>query len=167
MKNINKYKQFLDLELETPINEEVGLRNLKKIAKGLDTMDQALSGTESIEKNPSVAANRTDITNIVGSNRKCEIYFHKDLDGVTSALAMKQILKGQYDIETVDCHTIQYGGLEFAVQQPKEGNLAVIVDFAHSKPMFTITTKNKLVLKIQNQLTTNIQDQMLKQFQEK
>ena len=140
MKNINKYKQFLDLELETPINEEVGLRNLKKIAKGLDTMDQALSGTESIEKNPSVAANRTDITNIVGSNRKCEIYFHKDLDGVTSALAMKQILKGQYDIETVDCHTIQYGGLEFAVQQPKEGNLAVIVDFAHSKPMFTIAT---------------------------
>jgi hypothetical protein len=140
MKNINKYKQFLDLELETPINEEVGLRNLKKIAKGLDTMNQALSGTESIEKNPSVAANRTDITNIVGSNRKCEIYFHKDLDGVTSALAMKQILKGQYDIETVDCHTIQYGGLEFAVQQPKEGNLAVIVDFAHSKPMFTIAT---------------------------
>ena len=140
MKNINKYKQFLDLELETTINEEVGLRNLKKIAKGLDTMDQALSGTESIEKNPSVAANRTDITNIVGSNRKCEIYFHKDLDGVTSALAMKQILKGQYDIETVDCHTIQYGGLEFAVQQPKEGNLAVIVDFAHSKPMFTIAT---------------------------
>ena len=140
MKNINKYKQFLDLELENPINEEVGLRNLKKIAKGLDTMDQALSGTESIEKNPSVAANRTDITNIVGSNRKCEIYFHKDLDGVTSALAMKQILKGQYDIETVDCHTIQYGGLEFAVQQPKEGNLAVIVDFAHSKPMFTIAT---------------------------
>jgi hypothetical protein len=140
MKNINKYKQFLDLELETPINEEVGLRNLKKIAKGLDTMDQALSGTESIEKNPSVAANRTDITNIVGSNRKCEIYFHKDLDGVTSALAMKQILKGQYDIETVDCHTIQYGGLEFAVQQPKDGNLAVLVDFAHSKPMFTIAT---------------------------
>lgn len=140
MKNLNKYKQFLDLELETPINEEVGLRNLKKIAKGLDTMDQALSGTESIEKNPSVAANRTDIANIVGSNRKCEIYFHKDLDGVTSALAMKQILKGQYDIETVDCHTIQYGGLEFAVQQPKEGNLAVIVDFAHSKPMFTIAT---------------------------
>ncbi len=140
MKNINKYKQFLDLELETPINEEVGLRNLKKIAKGLDTMDQALSGIESIEKNPSVAANKNDITNIVGGNKKCEIYFHKDLDGVTSALAMKQILKGQYDIETVDCHTIQYGGLEFAVQQPKDGNLAVLVDFAHSKPMFTIAT---------------------------
>lgn len=140
MKNINKYKQFLDLELETPINEEVGLRNLKKIAKGLDTMDQALSGIESIEKNPSVAANKNDITNIVANNKKCEIYFHKDLDGVTSALAMKQILKGQYDIETIDCHTIQYGGLEFAVQQPKDGNLAVLVDFAHSKPMFTIAT---------------------------
>jgi hypothetical protein len=53
---------------------------------------------------------------------------------------MKQILKGQSHIETVDCHTIQYGGLEFAVQLPKEGNLAVLVDFAHSKPMFTIAT---------------------------
>lgn len=140
MKNINKYKQFLDFELEAPINEEVGLRNLKKIAKGLDTINQALIGTESIEKMPSVAASSTDMSNIVKGNRKCEIYFHKDLDGVTSALAMKQILKGQYDIETIDCHTIQYGGLEFAVQQPKDGNLAVIVDFAHSKPMFTIAT---------------------------
>lgn len=140
MKNINKYKQFLDFELEAPINEEVGLRNLKKIAKGLDTINQALIGTESIEKIPSVAASSTDMSNIVKGNRKCEIYFHKDLDGVTSALAMKQILKGQYDIETIDCHTIQYGGLEFAVQQPKDGNLAVIVDFAHSKPMFTIAT---------------------------
>lgn len=138
--NIKDYKLFLGLESDEPINEEVGLRNLKKIAKSLDTIDQALVGTARMEKNPSSAANKSDLSDVVGTTRKCEIYFHKDLDGVTSALAMKQVLKGQYNIDTVDCHTIQYGGLEFAVQPPKPGNLAVLVDFAHSKPMFTIAT---------------------------
>jgi hypothetical protein len=138
--NIKDYKLFLGLESDEPINEEVGLRNLKKIAKSLDTIDQALVGSKKMEKNPSTVANKSDLTDVVGKSRNCEMYFHKDLDGVTSALAMKQILKGQYQIETVDCHTIQYGGLEFAVQPPKEGNLAVLVDFAHSKPMFTIAT---------------------------
>jgi hypothetical protein len=137
---IKKYNLFLDLEKDEPINEEVGLRNLKKIAKGLDTIDQALIGVERIEQKPSLSANASDLEKVIGSSRKCELYFHKDLDGVTSALAMKQILKGQYQIEAVDCHTIQYGGLEFAVVPPKPGNLAVLVDFAHSKPMFTIAT---------------------------
>jgi hypothetical protein len=138
--NIKDYRLFLGLESDEPINEEVGLRNLKKIAKGLDTIDQALVSSEEMEKNPSTSADKNDLSQVIGKSRKCEIYFHKDLDGVTSALAMKQILKGQYQIETVDCHIIQYGGLEFAVQPPKEGNLAVLVDFAHSKPMFTIAT---------------------------
>jgi hypothetical protein len=96
---MKKYAEF--------INEEVGLRNLRKITKGFTS---------------------------------CEIYFHKDLDGVTSALAMKEFLKNYYNIETVDCHVIQYGGLEFAIKQTKKGNLPVLVDFAHSKPMFTIAT---------------------------
>lgn len=138
--NIKDYRLFLGLESDEPINEEVGLRNLKKIAKGLDNIDQALVGSERMEKNPSSSASISDLSDVVGNSRKCEIYFHKDLDGVTSALAMKQVLKGQYNIETVDCHIIQYGGLEFAVQPPKPGNLAVLVDFAHSKPMFTIAT---------------------------
>ena len=138
--SIKNYKLFLELNTDEPINEEVGLRNLKKIAKGLDTIDQALVSSEEMEKNPSTLADKNDLSQIIGKSRRCEIYFHKDLDGVTSALAMKQILKGQYQIETVDCHIIQYGGLEFAVQPPKEGNLAVLVDFAHSKPMFTIAT---------------------------
>lgn len=138
--NIKDYRLFLGLESDEPVNEEVGLRNLKKIAKSLDTIDQALVGSERMEKNPSTSASKSDLGGVVGNSRNCEIYFHKDLDGVTSALAMKQVLKGQYQIETVDCHTIQYGGLEFAVQPPKSGNLAVLVDFAHSKPMFTIAT---------------------------
>jgi hypothetical protein len=96
---MKKYLEF--------IKEEVGLRNLKKITKGM---------------------------------KSCEIYFHKDLDGVTSAIAMKEFLKNYYQIETVDCHIIQYGGLEFAIKHHKPGNLPVLVDFAHSKPMFTIAT---------------------------
>ena len=96
---MKKYKNF--------INEEVGLKNLKKITKGHTT---------------------------------CEIYFHKDLDGVTSALAMKEFLKTYYQIDTVDCHIIQYGGLEYAIKNHKPGNIPVLVDFAHSKPMFTIAT---------------------------
>lgn len=96
---IKKYNNF--------INEEVGLKNLKKITKGHTT---------------------------------CEIYFHKDLDGVTSAIAMKEFLKTYYQIDCVDCHIIQYGGLEYAIKNHKPGNIPVLVDFAHSKPMFTIAT---------------------------
>jgi len=94
---MKKYKQF--------INEEVGLRNISKLAK---------------------------------LHKTAEIYFHKDLDGVTSALAMKSFLKNYYQIETVDCHIIQYGGLEYAVKNHKPENLSVLVDFAHGKPMFHI-----------------------------
>ena len=97
MSNMKKYTQF--------INEEVGLRNISKIAK---------------------------------LHKTAEIYFHKDLDGVTSALAMKTFLKNYYQIETVDCHVIQYGGLEYAIKHHKPENLAVLVDFAHGKPMFHI-----------------------------
>ena len=57
---IKKYQNFL--------NEEVGLKNISKIAKLYKTS---------------------------------EIYFHKDLDGVTSAIAMKEFLKNYYQIETV------------------------------------------------------------------
>jgi len=96
---IKKYQNF--------VNEEVGLKNISKIAKLYKT---------------------------------CEIYFHKDLDGVTSAIAMKEFLKNYYQIETVDCHIIQYGGLEYAIKHHKPGNLAVLVDFAHGKPMFHIAT---------------------------
>lgn len=138
--NIKDYKLFLQLQRDEPINEEVGLRNLKKIAKSLDNIDQALQSIKTLERNPSVTTNIRELSNVMSGSRKCEIYFHKDLDGVTSALAMKQILKSQYQIECVDCHIIQYGGLEFAVQRPRQGNLAVLVDFAHSKPMFTIAT---------------------------
>jgi hypothetical protein len=72
---------------------------------------------------------------------KAKIYFHQDLDGVTTALAMKKYLE-DYGIEVVDCEIIQYGEKEWAIKKPEgEGNIMpVLVDFAHGKPMFKIHT---------------------------
>ncbi len=72
---------------------------------------------------------------------KAEIYFHQDLDGVTSALAMKKYLEDN-NIKVVDAHVIQYGDKEFAVKKnDAQGDIMpVLVDFAHGKPMFKIHT---------------------------
>lgn len=93
------------------VNEEVGLRNISKI----------------------VSSHKKEHGN------NFEIWFHQDLDGVTSALAMKNYLE-RYDLKMVDCHITQYGGMEYAIRQKREDSLAVLVDFAHFKTMFMIAT---------------------------
>lgn len=72
---------------------------------------------------------------------KAEIYFHQDLDGVTTAIAMKRYLEDN-GIEVVGCHVIQYGDKEFAVKKNDAtgDTMPVLVDFAHGKPMFVIHT---------------------------
>ena len=72
---------------------------------------------------------------------KAEIYFHQDLDGVTTAIAMKNYLENN-GIKVVDAHVIQYGDKEFAVKKnDAQGDvMPVLVDFAHGKPMFIIHT---------------------------
>ena len=72
---------------------------------------------------------------------KAEIYFHQDLDGVTTAIAMKEYLENN-GINVVDAHIIQYGDKEFAVKKndAKGDVMPVLVDFAHGKPMFVIHT---------------------------
>jgi hypothetical protein len=61
-----------------------------------------------------------------------KIYFHQDLDGVTTALAMKDYLE-QNGIKVVDAEIIQYGSKEFAIKKVEgEGEIMpVLVDFAH------------------------------------
>lgn len=76
---------------------------------------------------------------IAESYTEAEIYFHMDLDGVTSALAMKYFIE-RYNIEIADAHIIQYGNIEYAVKNTEEGRMPVLVDFAHSKPFFIIAT---------------------------
>ena len=82
-----------------------------------------------------------DIKNLAKRYYKAKIYFHQDLDGVTTAIAMKEYLE-QNGIKVVDCEVIQYGTKEFAIKKPEgEGNIMpVLVDFAHGKPMFVIHT---------------------------
>jgi len=72
---------------------------------------------------------------------KAEIYFHLDLDGVTTAIAMKKYLEDN-GIKVVGAHTIQYGDREFSVKKndAKGDTMPVLVDFAHGKPMFVIHT---------------------------
>ena len=72
---------------------------------------------------------------------EAEIYFHQDLDGVTTAIAMKKYLENN-GIDVVGAHIIQYGDKEFSVKKnDAEGDvMPVLVDFAHGKPMFKIHT---------------------------
>ncbi len=82
-----------------------------------------------------------DINKLSKRYDKAKIYFHQDLDGVTTALAMKNYLEDN-GIEVVDSEIIQYGDKEFAIKKTDaEGDvMPVLVDFAHGKPMFIIHT---------------------------
>jgi hypothetical protein len=82
-----------------------------------------------------------DINALAQRYPKAEIYFHQDLDGVTTALAMKSYLE-QHGIKVVDAHVIQYGDKEFSIKKNDATGdvMPVLVDFAHGKPMFVIHT---------------------------
>jgi hypothetical protein len=96
-----------------------------------------------------------DISALRDRYSKAEIYFHQDLDGVTTAIAMKKYLEDN-GIDVVDAHIIQYGDKEFSVKKndAQGDTMPVLVDFAHGKPMFVIHTDHhdrQAGLKIQNQ----------------
>lgn len=82
-----------------------------------------------------------DINNIAKRYQKAKIYYHQDLDGVTSGLGMKKYLENN-GIKVVDAEIIQYGGDEWAIKKPDASGdvMPVLVDFAHGKPMFIIHT---------------------------
>ena len=82
-----------------------------------------------------------DISALKKRYPKAEIYFHQDLDGVTTAIAMKKYLEDN-GIDVVDAHIIQYGDKEFSVKKNDAtgDTMPVLVDFAHGKPMFVIHT---------------------------
>ena len=93
------------------LNEEAGMRNIKKI----------------------ISDHRSEH----GDN--FEIWFHQDLDGITSCLSMKSYLE-RYGMKMVDAHITQYGGMEYAIKNKRPDSLAALVDFAHFKTMFSIAT---------------------------
>ena len=73
--------------------------------------------------------------------KNAKIFYHIDLDGVTSALAMKKYLEDK-GFKVIGCEGIQYGDKEYSVQKsdPAINLMNVLVDFAHGKPMFHIMT---------------------------
>lgn len=82
-----------------------------------------------------------DINVLAQRYPKAEIYFHQDLDGVTTAISMKDYLE-QHGIKVIDAHVIQYGDKEFSIKKNDATGdvMPVLVDFAHGKPMFVIHT---------------------------
>ena len=82
-----------------------------------------------------------DIKALAERYPKAKIYFHQDLDGVTTAIAMKKYLESN-GIDVVDTEIIQYGDKEFSVKKmdAQGDTMPVLVDFAHGKPMFVIHT---------------------------
>ena len=82
-----------------------------------------------------------NINDLLNRYKKAKIYFHQDLDGVATAIAMKKYLENQ-GFKVVDCEVIQYGEKEWAIRKPEgQGEIMpVLVDFAHGKPMFEIHT---------------------------
>jgi hypothetical protein len=73
--------------------------------------------------------------------KKAKIYFHQDLDGVTTAIAMRDYLESN-GIKVVDVEVIQYGDKEWSVKKADATGevMPVLVDFAHGKPMFVVHT---------------------------
>jgi len=82
-----------------------------------------------------------DINKLAKRYKKAKIYFHQDLDGVTTAVGMKNYLE-RNGIKVVDAEVIQYGDKEFSIKKPDASGdvMPVLVDFAHGKPMFVIHT---------------------------
>lgn len=71
--------------------------------------------------------------------KEATLYFHEDTDGVTTGIGMIAYLKS-YGIKVTSATPINYGGKEYAIPKPKKGTLAVLVDFAHGKPVMKIHT---------------------------
>ncbi len=68
-----------------------------------------------------------DIKDIAKRYQMAKLYFHLDLDGVTTALAMKNYLE-QNGIKVVDAEPIQYGSKEFAIKKPEgEGEIMPVL----------------------------------------
>lgn len=101
-------------------------------------------------------AGLNNIKQIASKKKKAIIYFHIDLDGVVTAIAMREYL-AKYGIETIGAEPIQYGKLEYSIPMPNEDDdiLCVLVDFAHGKPIFEIHTDHHLSQSGVNQEASN------------
>jgi hypothetical protein len=93
------------------------------------------------KENPILEAGLQNITKLAQKYKKCVIYYHQDLDGVTSAISIREYLKS-YGIQTVGCEWTQYGPRSFAndIKPWADDTMMVLVDFAQGSSYFTIAT---------------------------
>jgi len=107
------------------------MRNIVLTEKQIELVSKSLITESGIQ----------DIKKLAKRYPKAQIYFHLDLDGVVSAIAMREYLQ-KYGIDVIGYKTIQYGDKEFALVKPdaSEDVMPVLVDFAHGKPEFKIHT---------------------------
>jgi hypothetical protein len=82
-----------------------------------------------------------NINKLAERYKKCVIYYHQDLDGVFSAIAMREYLKS-YGIQIVGSEWTQYGPRTFAndIKPWADDTMMVLVDFANGSPYFTVAT---------------------------
>jgi single-stranded DNA-specific DHH superfamily exonuclease len=80
-----------------------------------------------------------DISTLKKRYSKAEIYFHQDLDGVTTAIAMKKYLEDN-GIDVVGAHIIQYGDKEFSVKKNDATGdiMPVLVDMVNQCLLFIL-----------------------------
>jgi len=71
--------------------------------------------------------------------KTAKVFFHMDLDGVTSAISIKKYLEDN-GVKVIDAEPIQYGGAEYTVKKTAPGVMNVLVDFAHGKTIMQIHT---------------------------
>jgi hypothetical protein len=71
--------------------------------------------------------------------KTAKVFFHKDLDGMTSAIAIKKYLEDN-GVKVIDAEPIQYGSEEYTVKKTSPGVMNVLVDFAHGKTIMQIHT---------------------------
>lgn len=81
-----------------------------------------------------------NLRSLIKGYKNIEIYFHKDLDGVATAIATKVFFNKYYGLKLIDCHIIQYGNEQFAVPMAKDDGetLPILVDFASGNPQYVI-----------------------------
>lgn len=93
------------------------------------------------KENPILESGLQNITKLAQKYKKCVIYYHQDMDGVASAISIREYLKS-YGIQVVGCEWTQYGPRTFAndIKPWASDTMMVLVDFAQGSSYFTIAT---------------------------
>lgn len=103
-----------------------------------------------------------NVKSLAREYKYCIIIYHSDLDGLTSAIAMKVYLK-KYGIETIDCTKMQYGEVNIQTDlimktydelYADKKIMYVMVDFAQGHSRISVHTDHHLETNVPNDDTS-------------